>query len=85
MSAAYQMVRIDAESRANLPPEVEEAVATAIKANLPSADVVIVSDYAKELCNDRVIRLSSRRRSWPARPRSSTRSGATSRSIETRR
>ena len=44
MSAAHQMVRIDAESRANVAAEIEEAIAAAIKANLPAADVVVVSD-----------------------------------------
>ena len=57
MSGAHQMVRIDAESRIHVAAEVEEAVATAIKTNLPSADVVVVSDYAKGLCNDRIVRM----------------------------
>jgi D-beta-D-heptose 7-phosphate kinase/D-beta-D-heptose 1-phosphate adenosyltransferase len=57
MSGAHQMVRIDAESRAHIAAEVERAVASAIENNLSSADVVVVSDYAKGLCNDRVIRL----------------------------
>ena len=57
MSGAHQMVRIDAESRAHIAAEVERAVASAIENNLSSADVVVVSDYAKGLCNYRVIRL----------------------------
>jgi D-beta-D-heptose 7-phosphate kinase / D-beta-D-heptose 1-phosphate adenosyltransferase len=57
MSGAHQMVRIDAESRAHIAADVERAVASAIENNLSSADVVVVSDYAKGLCNDRVIRL----------------------------
>jgi D-beta-D-heptose 7-phosphate kinase/D-beta-D-heptose 1-phosphate adenosyltransferase len=57
MSGAHQMVRIDVESRAHIAAEVERAVASAIENNLSSADVVVVSDYAKGLCNDRVIRL----------------------------
>jgi D-beta-D-heptose 7-phosphate kinase / D-beta-D-heptose 1-phosphate adenosyltransferase len=57
MSGVHQMVRIDAESRANIAAEVEETVFSAIKTNLPMADVVVVSDYAKGLCNDRIIRM----------------------------
>jgi D-beta-D-heptose 7-phosphate kinase / D-beta-D-heptose 1-phosphate adenosyltransferase len=57
MSGVHQMVRIDAESRANITAEVEESVFSAIKANLSTADVVVVSDYAKGLCNDRIIRM----------------------------
>ena len=57
MSGAHQMVRIDAEASAHITAEVEQAVASAIENKLSSADVVVVSDYAKGLCNDRVIRL----------------------------
>jgi D-beta-D-heptose 7-phosphate kinase/D-beta-D-heptose 1-phosphate adenosyltransferase len=57
MSGAHQMVRIDAEARAHIAAEVEQAVVSAIENKLSSADVVVVSDYAKGLCNDRVIRL----------------------------
>jgi D-beta-D-heptose 7-phosphate kinase/D-beta-D-heptose 1-phosphate adenosyltransferase len=57
LSGAHQMLRIDAESRAHIAADVEQAVASAIENNLSSADVVVVSDYAKGLCNDRVIRL----------------------------
>jgi D-beta-D-heptose 7-phosphate kinase/D-beta-D-heptose 1-phosphate adenosyltransferase len=56
MSGAHQLVRIDAESRVNVAAEIEDAVAAAIKTNVSSADVVAVSDYAKGLCNDRIIR-----------------------------
>jgi|SRR5271166_4648082 len=56
MSGVHQMVRIDTESRAVVATDVEEAVASAIKHNLSSADVVVLSDYAKGLCNDRIIR-----------------------------
>jgi D-beta-D-heptose 7-phosphate kinase/D-beta-D-heptose 1-phosphate adenosyltransferase len=55
MSGVHQMVRIDAESRAGVAAEVEEAVISAIKDKLSSADVVVVSDYAKGLCSDRII------------------------------
>ena len=56
MSGGHQMVRIDAESKADITADVEEIVAAAIKDSLHWADVVVLSDYAKGLCNDRVIR-----------------------------
>lgn len=56
MSGGHQMVRIDAESKADIAADVEEAVTSAIKDSLHWADVVVLSDYAKGLCNDRVIR-----------------------------
>jgi cytidyltransferase-like protein len=56
MSGAHQMVRIDAESRAEVTAEVEEAVASAIRDSLHRTDVVVLSDYAKGLCTDRIIR-----------------------------
>ena len=56
MSGIHQMVRIDAESKADIAAGVEEAVASAIRDSLWWADVVVLSDYAKGLCNDRIIR-----------------------------
>jgi D-beta-D-heptose 7-phosphate kinase / D-beta-D-heptose 1-phosphate adenosyltransferase len=56
MSGVHQMVRIDAESKADINIEVETAVAAAVKDSVGWADVVVLSDYAKGLCNDRVIR-----------------------------
>lgn len=56
MSGVHQMVRIDAESTAAINFEVEGAVISAIAEALFCADVVVVSDYAKGLCSDRVIR-----------------------------
>jgi D-beta-D-heptose 7-phosphate kinase / D-beta-D-heptose 1-phosphate adenosyltransferase len=56
MSGVHQMVRIDAESTAEIGVEVEEAVVSAIEEGSSWADVVVVSDYAKGLCNNRVIR-----------------------------
>jgi D-beta-D-heptose 7-phosphate kinase/D-beta-D-heptose 1-phosphate adenosyltransferase len=50
------MVRIDSESREDITAEVEEAAVLAIENGLLSADVVVLSDYAKGLCNDRIIR-----------------------------
>jgi D-beta-D-heptose 7-phosphate kinase/D-beta-D-heptose 1-phosphate adenosyltransferase len=56
MSGAHQMVRIDAESRIDIAAEVEETIASAIRDSLPRGDVVVLSDYAKGLCNDLIIR-----------------------------
>jgi D-beta-D-heptose 7-phosphate kinase/D-beta-D-heptose 1-phosphate adenosyltransferase len=56
MSGAHQMVRIDAESRIEIAAGVEEAIARTIQDSLPRTDVVVLSDYAKGLCNDRIIR-----------------------------
>src|SRR5262249_6408548 len=56
MSGVHQLVRIDAESTADLGVEVEEAVISTIEEGLSWADVLVVSDYAKGLCSDRVIR-----------------------------
>ena len=73
MSAAHQMVRIDAESRANVAAEIEEAIAAAIKANLPSADVVVVSDYAEGRCKDLIFASQSKWRERPGEASISTR------------
>jgi D-beta-D-heptose 7-phosphate kinase / D-beta-D-heptose 1-phosphate adenosyltransferase len=56
MSGVQQMVRIDAESTAEIGAEVEEAVVSGIAEGLSWADVVVVSEYAKGLCNERVVR-----------------------------
>ena len=56
MSGGHQMVRIDAEFKADIAANVEEAITSAIEDALQWADVVVLSDYAKGLCNDRVIR-----------------------------
>jgi D-beta-D-heptose 7-phosphate kinase/D-beta-D-heptose 1-phosphate adenosyltransferase len=50
------MVRIDAESKADITAEVEEAACSAFKESLSWADAAILSDYAKGLCNDHIIR-----------------------------
>jgi D-beta-D-heptose 7-phosphate kinase/D-beta-D-heptose 1-phosphate adenosyltransferase len=56
MSGIHQMVRIDSESREDISANVEEAIALAIQRGLSWADVLVLSDYAKGLCNDRIIR-----------------------------
>jgi D-beta-D-heptose 7-phosphate kinase/D-beta-D-heptose 1-phosphate adenosyltransferase len=55
MSGIHQMIRIDSESRDDITGDVEEAVASGIENGLSWADVLILSDYAKGVCNDRVI------------------------------
>src|SRR5271166_477385 len=56
MSGAHQMVRIDTESTVDIAARVEGAIASAIQDCLPRADVAVLSDYAKGLCSDRIIR-----------------------------
>jgi len=56
MSGIHQMVRIDSESRNEITAEVEEAVALGIEKGLSWADVVVLSDYAKGLCTDHIVR-----------------------------
>jgi D-beta-D-heptose 7-phosphate kinase/D-beta-D-heptose 1-phosphate adenosyltransferase len=56
ISGVHQMIRIDAESTAEIGAEVEEAIVSEIAEGSSWADVVVVSEYAKGLCNDRVIR-----------------------------
>jgi D-beta-D-heptose 7-phosphate kinase/D-beta-D-heptose 1-phosphate adenosyltransferase len=56
MSGLHQIVRVDSESKAELTDEAESAVRHAIQDTISWADVVILSDYAKGLCTDRVIR-----------------------------
>jgi D-beta-D-heptose 7-phosphate kinase/D-beta-D-heptose 1-phosphate adenosyltransferase len=56
MSGGHQMVRIDAESKADIAANIDKAIIAAIKDGSHWADVVVLSDYAKGLCNDRVIR-----------------------------
>jgi D-beta-D-heptose 7-phosphate kinase/D-beta-D-heptose 1-phosphate adenosyltransferase len=50
ISGSRQMVRVDAASRAEIAAGIEEAVTSALKDSLWSADVVVLSDYAKGLC-----------------------------------
>ena len=56
MSARHQIVRIDSESKAWLSPACETALIRALESALNWADVVVVSDYAKGVCSDGVIR-----------------------------
>jgi D-beta-D-heptose 7-phosphate kinase/D-beta-D-heptose 1-phosphate adenosyltransferase len=56
MSGFHQFVRLDAESSAPLERSVEDAVVAAFEHALDWADVIVLSDYAKGVCTDRVIR-----------------------------
>ncbi|MBN1504165.1 MAG: D-glycero-beta-D-manno-heptose-7-phosphate kinase [Candidatus Eisenbacteria bacterium] len=51
-----QVVRTDMESRADLGPSLEEAVAGAVTQNLKDADAVVVSDYGKGVLTDRILK-----------------------------
>jgi D-beta-D-heptose 7-phosphate kinase/D-beta-D-heptose 1-phosphate adenosyltransferase len=49
-----KMFRVDFESRAALPPQVEDALLGAFQQALHSCDVVCIEDYAKGVCSERV-------------------------------
>ncbi|WP_103717807.1 D-glycero-beta-D-manno-heptose-7-phosphate kinase [Bosea psychrotolerans] len=51
-----QVVRLDREQSAPLEPAVEQALLAHVEAALPHCDVVVLSDYAKGVCTDAVIR-----------------------------
>jgi D-beta-D-heptose 7-phosphate kinase / D-beta-D-heptose 1-phosphate adenosyltransferase len=51
-----QVVRLDREPSEPLDAEVEEELLAHVEAALPDCDVVVLSDYAKGVCTDRVIR-----------------------------
>ncbi|WP_132033578.1 D-glycero-beta-D-manno-heptose 1-phosphate adenylyltransferase [Aquabacter spiritensis] len=52
----YQVVRLDREQSGFLDAATENAVLAKIEARLPFCSVVILSDYLKGVCSDRVIR-----------------------------
>jgi D-beta-D-heptose 7-phosphate kinase / D-beta-D-heptose 1-phosphate adenosyltransferase len=56
MSGVQQLVRIDSESKTDIPRSVEEEMISAILDRLRWADVVVVADCAKGLCTSRVLR-----------------------------
>lgn len=51
-----QVVRLDREDLKALDSSVEDALLESFEAALPSCDVVVLSDYAKGVCSDAVIR-----------------------------
>lgn len=56
MSGIHQMVRIDRESTHPLSRSAEDVLVASLERAVGKADVVVVSDYAKGLCTDRVLR-----------------------------
>jgi D-beta-D-heptose 7-phosphate kinase / D-beta-D-heptose 1-phosphate adenosyltransferase len=56
VSGRQQFFRIDRESPGRLSNEVEEAVVEAARAAIAEADIVVLSDYAKGIFSDHVLR-----------------------------
>ncbi len=56
MSGGHQLLRLDEEVTTPLAPAMEDAILAAFAAALPEADVVVVSDYAKGVLTDAVLR-----------------------------
>ncbi|WP_291363991.1 D-glycero-beta-D-manno-heptose-7-phosphate kinase [Acetobacter sp. UBA5411] len=56
IASHQQVVRADEESRQKLQPEEAELLCRAIDARLEEADVVILSDYGKGVCDSMVVR-----------------------------
>jgi D-beta-D-heptose 7-phosphate kinase/D-beta-D-heptose 1-phosphate adenosyltransferase len=56
VSGLHQIVRIDHESSRGVAGETEASLIAAIRAAVAQCDVVIVSDYAKGVCSDAVLR-----------------------------
>lgn len=54
IARTQQIVRIDAESRDALSPEVERALIHSVEATLANADACVLSDYAKGVITDTV-------------------------------
>jgi D-beta-D-heptose 7-phosphate kinase/D-beta-D-heptose 1-phosphate adenosyltransferase len=56
VSGLHQIVRIDHESSRRVTGGTEAGLISAIRTAIPDCDVVIVSDYAKGVCSDSVLR-----------------------------
>jgi D-beta-D-heptose 7-phosphate kinase / D-beta-D-heptose 1-phosphate adenosyltransferase len=56
IGAHQQIVRVDHEDALPCDPEIEDVFLAATTAAIDASDVVIVSDYAKGVCSDRVLR-----------------------------
>ncbi len=56
MSGSHQLLRLDEEAGDPIPPALEAALVAAYDAALPDADVVVLSDYAKGVLTDSVLR-----------------------------
>jgi D-beta-D-heptose 7-phosphate kinase/D-beta-D-heptose 1-phosphate adenosyltransferase len=55
MSGAHQLLRLDEEVAAPVPPDVERALLAAFEAALAETDIVVLSDYAKGVLTDGVL------------------------------
>jgi len=56
VSGLHQIVRIDHESSLRVAGDIEAKLIAAIKAAVDPCDVVVISDYAKGVCSDAVVR-----------------------------
>jgi D-beta-D-heptose 7-phosphate kinase/D-beta-D-heptose 1-phosphate adenosyltransferase len=56
MSGRQQFLRIDREVSGHLSSEIEEAVIEAVRTAVSDADMLVISDYAKGVFSDRVLR-----------------------------
>lgn len=52
----HQILRVDRETRTPLNTEIERRLLAAILAALPSCDAVLISDYAKGVCTETLLR-----------------------------
>jgi D-beta-D-heptose 7-phosphate kinase/D-beta-D-heptose 1-phosphate adenosyltransferase len=56
MSGGHQLLRLDEEVTVAIPPEIEEAILSRFHAALPQCGIVVLSDYAKGVLTDKVLR-----------------------------
>ena len=56
VAGSQHVVRFDRESDAPLPPPVRQRVLEQVRARLPQADVLLISDYAKGVIGPRLVR-----------------------------
>jgi D-beta-D-heptose 7-phosphate kinase/D-beta-D-heptose 1-phosphate adenosyltransferase len=56
ISGRHQMIRLDNEHRDPIAEPLEDAIIAQLERVIPTCDVVVVSDYAKGVCSDRVLR-----------------------------
>jgi D-beta-D-heptose 7-phosphate kinase/D-beta-D-heptose 1-phosphate adenosyltransferase len=56
VAGSQHVVRFDRESDAPLPPSVRQQVLQAVRARLPQADVLLISDYAKGVIGAALVR-----------------------------
>ncbi len=51
-----QILRVDSEATDPLPAELEDAIAAGITEDISQFDIIVISDYAKGLCSERLLR-----------------------------